>query len=251
MSVGGQNLWASVLWLALFVAVAAVIVLIVVWIGRRRGSTTIALDAADTLSRVWLAAVVLGVIAVVIQGFQPFVSLADVPAALDWPGRPDGSIAVTGDVPTLESATARAVDITAVGVTAGTRAVIATGALLSLALWALPAAIVQVITRQTLTGRTFARRTASALTWGAIGFLVFGTTADIAQQIGRNLLAREVLPAAHSGGALTSLDYLSLTLPLWPAAVALALAALATVFRYGAALETQTAALRRDTEGLV
>ncbi|MEZ5213699.1 MAG: hypothetical protein R2692_02250 [Microbacterium sp.] len=68
MSVGGQNLWASVLWLALFVAVAAVIVLIVVWIGRRRGSTTIALDAADTLSRVWLAAVVLGVIAVVIQG---------------------------------------------------------------------------------------------------------------------------------------------------------------------------------------
>ena len=234
MSVGGQNLWASALWLALFVAVAAVIVLIVVWIGRRRGSTTIALDAADTLSRVWLAAVVLGVIAVVIQGFQPFVSLADVPAALDWPGRPDGSIAVTGDVPTLESATARAVDITAVGVTAGTRAVIATGALLSLALWALPAAIVQVITRQTLTGRTFARR-----------------TADVAQQIGRNLLAREVLPAAHSGGALTSLDYLSLTLPLWPAAVALALAALATVFRYGAALETQTAALRRDTEGLV
>ena len=53
------------------------------------------------------------------------------------------------------------------------------------------------------------------------------------------------------GGALTSLDALSLTLPLWPAAVALALAALATVFRYGAALETQTAALRRDTEGLV
>ncbi|MEZ5213698.1 MAG: hypothetical protein R2692_02245 [Microbacterium sp.] len=47
------------------------------------------------------------------------------------------------------------------------------------------------------------------------------------------------------------MDYLSLTLPLWPAAVALALAALATVFRYGAALETQTAALRRDTEGLV
>ena len=80
---------------------------------------------------------------------------------------------------------------------------------------------------------------------------MFGTTADVAQQIGRNLLAREVLPAAHSGGALTSLDYLSLTLPLWPAAVALALAALATVFRYGAALETQTAALRRDTEGLV
>ena len=59
MSVGGQNLWASVLWLALFVAVAAVIVLIVVLIWRRRGSTTIALDAADTLSRVWLAAVVL------------------------------------------------------------------------------------------------------------------------------------------------------------------------------------------------
>ena len=53
------------------------------------------------------------------------------------------------------------------------------------------------------------------------------------------------------GGAFTSLDYLSLTLPLWPAAVALALAALATVFRYGAALDTQTAALRRDTEGLV
>ena len=53
------------------------------------------------------------------------------------------------------------------------------------------------------------------------------------------------------GGALTSLDDLSLTLPLWPAAVALALAAVATFFRYSAALDTQTAALRRDTEGLV
>lgn len=37
----------------------------------------------------------------------------------------------------------------------------------------------------------------------------------------------------------------------WPIAILFALAALATVFRYGAALETQTAALRRDTEGLV
>ena len=31
----------------------------------------------------------------------------------------------------------------------------------------------------------------------------------------------------------------------------LALAAVATFFRYGAALDTQTAALRRDAEGLV
>ena len=46
-------------------------------------------------------------------------------------------------------------------------------------------------------------------------------------------------PPARSSAALSS------------AAVALALAALAVVFRYGSALQHQTEALQRETEGLV
>lgn len=251
MSVGGQDLWASLLWLGIFAVGAAVIVLIVVWLGRRRGSTTIALDAADSLSRVWLAVLVLSLVFAVIQSFQPFVSLQGVPASLDWPGRPDGSLPVTTAGPALESATARTVDITAVNATFGTRLVIVLGGILSLCLWAVPAVVVQVLTRQSLRGTPFTARVVRALWWGAIGILVFGMTSELLQQIGMNLLAREVLAPQESGEILTSLTYFELTLPLWPAFAALALAALAAVFRYGSDLQRQTVALQRDTEGLV
>ncbi len=251
MTVGGQDLLTSLVWLTAFVAIAAVIVLGTVWIGRRRGSTTIALDAADTISRMWLAAIVLGLVLTVIQAFQPFVSLQGVPAVLDWPGRPDGSDPAAGTTPTLDAVTAQSVNLTASHLGAGPRWTIAIGSFLNVLLWGLPAVIVQVMTRQSLRGRSFAPRAARAFVWGAVGFLVLGTASDVVQQVGKLLVARAVLPPAHSGAALTSPDYLSLSLPLWPAAVALALAALATVFRYGTTLQAQNDALQRETEGLV
>lgn len=75
--------------------------------------------------------------------------------------------------------------------------------------------------------------------------------ADLVRQIGRALAANEVLPPPGSGAELTTQGFFYLNVPLWPAGVALALAALSVVFRYGRALQRQTEALQRDTEGLV
>lgn len=60
-----------------------------------------------------------------------------------------------------------------------------------------------------------------------------------------------MLPGAGSGAAVTTQAFFNLAVSLWPVGAALALAALAAVFRHGSDLQRHTAALQRETEGLV
>ncbi|MBN9215365.1 MAG: hypothetical protein J0J04_11285 [Microbacterium sp.] len=254
MSIGTQNLGEGLLWIGVFVAVVAVLCVVTVWIARRRGSTTVALDAASSVAQGWLFLMALGVGLMIWQWFtQTEISVSGMPVSLAyWPGAgTPGCDDTGGDVPVLLCATGDAVDATVAHLTLGTRVVMALGQLLGVLLAAIPAVLVIVLVHQTRKGSPFTRVASRSFAWAAVGILVLGTVTDLVVGIGRTLAAFEVLPTPEGGGELTNQGIFYLTVPLWPAAVALALAALAVVFRYGSALQHQTEALRRDTEGLV
>lgn len=50
MSISSQNLGEALLWIAAGIAVLALIAALAVWLARRRGSKTIAIDAADAVA---------------------------------------------------------------------------------------------------------------------------------------------------------------------------------------------------------
>lgn len=250
MSFGTQNLGEGLLWVAIFVAVVSTLTAVAVWLARRRKSTTVVLDAAAGIARAWLAIVVLGVALVVWRA----VSADDVwidalPARLNWASQP--TCGGTGTDPFLDCADVDAVSATIVGLPLGIRVLLGLSEILTLSVAALPSVLVLVLTGQTRKGNPFTRTASRAFAWTAVALLVLGTTTDLVTQIARSLAANAVLPTPESGAELTSQGIFYLMVPLWPAAAAVALAALAVVFRYGSALQTQTEALRRDTEGLV
>lgn len=254
MSIGTQNLGEGLLWIGVFVAVVAVLCAATVWIARRRGSTTVALDAASSIAQGWLFLVVLGLGLMVWQWFgQTEISVPDMPVALkQWPGLgAPGCNDPGGEDPVLLCASVDSVSATVAHLTPETRTVMAAGQVLGLALMALPAVLIVVLVGQARKGAPFSRVASRAFAWSAVGILVLGTITDMVVGIGRTLVAFEVLPSPEEGGSLTTQGIFYVSVPLWPAAVALALAALSVVFRYGAALQSQTEALRRETEGLV
>lgn len=254
MSIGTRNLGEGLLWIGVFVAVVGMLCLLTVWIARRRGSTTVALDAAAAVAQGWLFLMVLGLGLMLWQWFgQTQISVAEMPVSLaQWSGvGVPGCDDPGGDTPILLCASADSVSATLAHLTLGTRAVIGAGQVLGLMLLALPAVLIIVLVGQARKGSPFSRVAARSFAWAAVGILVLGTITDLVVGIGRTLAAFEVLPTPEEGAALTNQGIFSLTIPLWPAGIALALAALAVVFRYGSALQHQTEALRRDAEGLV
>lgn len=254
MSIGTQNLAEGLLWIAVAIAVVAALCALTIWIARRRGSTTVALDAASSVAQGWLFLMALGLGLTVWQWFaQTEISVTDMPVALlQWPdvGAP-GCSDPGGDSPTLLCASVDSVSASVAHLSVGTRVVMASGQLLGILLMALPAVLIVVLVGQARKGSPFSRLAAQAFAWSAIAVLIVGTVTDLVVGIGRTLAAYEVLPTPEEGGNLTTQGIFYLTVPLWPAGIALALAALAVVFRYGAALQQQTEALQRDTEGLV
>jgi len=52
VSISSQNLGEALLWIAAGIAVLALIAALAVWLARRRGSKTIAIDAADVVAAV-------------------------------------------------------------------------------------------------------------------------------------------------------------------------------------------------------
>lgn len=253
MSFGTQNLFEGLLWVGAAIAVIAVLCIVAVWIARRRGSTAVALDAADTVARGWLVLMALGLGLTVWQWFAlTEVQVADMPAFVQWAGAGvPGCSDTGGDAPVLLCASVDSVSATVAHLTMGTRVVLAVGQVLGIVLVSLPAALIIVIVGQAQKGQPFSRVTSRAFAWCAVAVLVLGTVADLIVGIGRTLAAFEVLPSPEQGGDLTTQGIFYLSVPLWPAGIALTLAALAVVFRYGAALQHQTEALQRDTEGLV
>lgn len=253
MSIGTQNLGEGLLWIGVFVAAVAVLCVITVWIARRRGSTTVALDAASAVAQGWLFLMVLGLGFTVWQWFsQSEISINEMPAFVQWAGAGiPGCSDPGGHTPVLLCASVDSVSATVAHLTLGTRIVLAVGQVLGILLMALPAVLIVVLVGQARKGSPFSRVAARAFAWSAVAILVLGTITDLVVGIGRTLAAFEVLPSPEEGGDLTTQGIFYLSVPLWPAGVALALAALSVVFRYGSALQRQAEALQRETEGLV
>jgi hypothetical protein len=111
-------------------------------------------------------------------------------------------------------------------------------------------------------GRPFAGAVERAITFSGVAVLVGGITWQVCFQAGQFLAIDQAFQS--TGGqwrtnvkGLTSNSAAwphaanSFSIDFWPIGIALALFALAAVFRYGAAVERDRANLKRDTEGLV
>lgn len=243
MTIGSQDLAGALGWIAVYLGVLALVAGLAVWLARRRGSTTIAVDAARAVAQVWLVLSGLGVVLIAWRAIAGGEStLTDLPVTMDWPGALPA--ARTGSDAVLVWATANTASVTVEGLSLGTRLLIGLAELLALVLAATPAVVIWVITRQAVRGAPFTGTVSRWLLIAAAAVLVVGLATDVVSAIGRTLAAMEVLPGPGSGAPVTTTGLFNLSVPLWPIGAALALAALAAVFRYGTVLQ-------RETEGLV
>ena len=241
------DLWPSLANIGIALAVIAVIIGVVVWRGKRRGSTTLALDAALAISGWWVMLSVLGALSIVIKVFA--VDWAELNGStsvwIPWP--PEVTCAEFGAAGMLTCSGENLSAFTVGGASLALRTLAGAAQLCSLAFTTIPAAMLAVICFQTLRGRTFSRTVTRVLTVGALAVLVFGIASDLLGSVAATAGLREVFDEASewypSGFQLT-------VTPL-PFFGALGLAALAAVFRQGFRLQQEKAQLERDTEGLV
>ncbi|WP_203136526.1 hypothetical protein [Microbacterium sp. JZ31] len=241
MSAGGKDPLVALLWLAAFVAGLAVIVGIVMWRGRRKGSRTIALDAALTVAGAWLF------LAVVVAGAQLIQTLTSVELTLtDAPVIWTAAEPLTcthpddlPDAPTVTCASTSGADVTIANLSMGARLLLASAQLLTAVLGALPAALLATIAAAALRGAAFSRSVVRALYIGAGVVLVAGIGAGVLQALAVSAALGEALPA-HG----IEPSFFRVTIEPLIFVSALALGALGSVFQHGTALQ-------RDTEGLV
>ncbi|WP_337001872.1 MULTISPECIES: hypothetical protein [unclassified Microbacterium] len=256
LTFGSDEIWPPLLNIAIGLAVIAVIVGLVVWNGRRRGSRTIALDAALTLSGWWILLSTVGAIIIVIKALT--VDWAELNGStyvyLPWPDNLPCS--EFGDsVTTMLTCRGESLSqFTVTNASLGLRLLAAAAQLSTLALTVLPAVVVAIICFSTLRGRVFSHTVTRALVGGAISVLVLGVASDLLNGIAATTGLREVFPPDSEWYPAAY----QLTVTPVPFAAALALAALAAVFRQGMRLEQErerlqqeTERLQKDTEGLV
>lgn len=256
LTFGSDELGQSLLFIGIGLAVIALIVAVVVWNSRRRGSRTVALDAALTLSAWWILLGIVSAVILIIKAFT--VDWAELNGQtyvyMDWPANlPCSEFGDSGT--TMLSCRGESLSEFTVGnASLGLRLLAAAAQLSTLALTTMPAVILAVICFHTLRGRVFSRTVTRALVGGAIAVLVFGVAADLLSGIAATTGLREVFPPDSEW--YPSAYQLTVT-PL-PFGAALALVALAAVFRQGSRLEQdrarlqeETERLQKDTEGLV
>lgn len=255
---GSDSVWDSLRFIGVALAVVALVIIIVVWIGRRRGSTTIALDAALTISAMWVLLSALGVVGIVFKVFQTgWAELSGRTLVwMDWPtSLPclDPSLSTTPGA-ILNCGGTELTDFTVANASLGLRALAGAAQASSLVLTTLPAAILAVICFNVLRGRAFSRTVSRALVGGAVAVLFFGVAADLLGSIAATAGLREVFPSDSEWYP----PYFQLTVTPLPFVGALMLAALAAVFRQGLklqqerdVLQNENAALEDDTRGLV
>lgn len=256
LSFGSDEVWPSLAYIGIALAVIAAIVGIVIWRGRRRGSRTIALDAALAISGWSVLLSGVGAILIVVKAFS--VDFAEftgatnvwVPWPADLPCSEFGDSAGT----TLTCRGDALTDFTVGNASLGLRLLSAVAQLASGALSIVPAVILAVICFQTLRGATFSRTVTRALTGGAIAVLVLGVASDLLGSIAATAALREVFDPRSEWYP----SAFQLTVTPLPFVAALALAALAAVFREGSRLQQErerlaqeTARLQKETEGLV
>lgn len=248
MSTSTSDLAGALLSIGLFLLVMVGLVAVaglVIWIGRRRGRDTGVIDATLTISGFWVAYFVIAMPFALAQTLTAdSVFLWDLPVSVAWPGDLPCGLPTTETGTYLECASIGQTNGSIVGLPLGTRAVLAGGQLLGGLLLVTPAAAIGIICFQMLRGVPFARVTSRALLTTAGIVLVAGIATDLLNGIGRGMAALAVFPSSAEAGVTGPVSTFSLTVQLWPFGAALALVALAAVFRYGARLQ-------RDTAGLV
>ncbi|WP_052226812.1 hypothetical protein [Microbacterium mangrovi] len=232
----------------LFLAVIVGAVLLIARRYRRRGedTTTLAVDATLTLCGVAVGLFLISMPFTIVQTMTAAtVSIDDFPFQTTlfdnrFPCEIESAAKTHPGIDCFGVSSAWA---TVSGLTVGVRALIATDQLLWALLAVLPAVALGVICFQLLRGIPFARTVTRTLTVSAVAVLVLGVAAPMLDGISKGAASAAALPSGESGAAFTEGGF-SVTVPAWPIGAALALLALAAVFRYGAKLQ-------RDTELLV
>lgn len=243
------DLWPSLGNIGIALAVVAAIVGLVVWRGRRRGSSTIALDAALTIAGVWVLGSVVGALIIVVKALT--VDWAELSGAtsvwLSWPASLPCSQFGDSSGTMLTCSGNTLSDFTVGNASLGLRLLAGAAQLCWLAFTTIPAAMLGVICFQTLRGRPFTSTVTRTLTIGAIAVLIFGVGSDLLGGIAATSGLREVFPPGSEWYPWA----FQLTVTPLPLIGALGLAALAAVFRQGIRLQNETERLQRETEGLV
>lgn len=242
-----DDLWTSLQPIVIGLAVIAAIIVIVVWRGRRRGSKTLAIDAALTISGWWVTLSALSAIFFIVKIFgTDWAEIASGSIWVPWPSDLPCSDSNEVTAAVLRCSGGSITNITVANASLGLRALAAAAQIATLAFTTMPAAMIMVICFQTLRGRTFSRTVTRALTIGAIAVLVLGVASDLLGAIAATAGLREIFPPDSEWYPNFSLNVSPL-----PFACALGLIALAAVFRQGLRLQQEKEALLKDTEGLV
>jgi hypothetical protein len=248
MVVSGTDLASTLSFLLLGLAVLGLILWIVIGRARKRGSQTIALDVALTLSGWWVMASVLGVVLVVLRAVSGSGVQIDASAmTMPWPAAV--SCDETGEVSGafLQCASAQPTTLTVQGASAGVQVLAAIAQTLTLSLWALPAVMIGVICFHTLRGRAFARTVTRSLIVGAVSVAGLGVLSELMSGITAAVALREVFDESSQWYPQT----FQLGFSPVPLLIAAGLAALAAVFRHGMRMQQERDRLQRETEGLV
>lgn len=241
------GLWPTLSNIGIALAAVAAIIGLVVWWGRRRGSRTIVIDTALTLSGVSLILSAVGIVVFIVKVFVvDFAEFQGANAAwFDWPTSfPCAEFGATGAV---TCGGENLGDFTIGGASLGLRMLAGAAAVSTQLFTSIPAALLAAICFQTLRGRTFSTTVTRVLMGGAIAVLVLGISTDLLGSIAATTGLREVLSPESEWYPQSY----SLTVTPLPFTAALGLAALAAVFRQGLRLQREHEALQKDTEGLV
>lgn len=242
------DLWSSLGQVAVYLGVMLAVGVVVFWRGRRRGSTTLVLDVALSLSGWWVAISAFAFLTIVVKAATTnWVELDGsgfaVPLPTDLPCTESGD--ATG--PSISCSPATMARFTVHNASGGIHALAAINQSCGLVISTLPAALIAVICFQTLRGRAFHRTVTRALIVGAVVLLPVGIVGDLLSDITTTLAVREVFPP----GSPWYPESFLLSASLLPVAGAIALAALAAVFHQGIRLQAERDLLQRETEGLV
>lgn len=248
MIIYNGDLWGSLGQVAIYLGVMLAVGIVAFWRGRRRGSTTLVLDMALSLSGWWVAVSAIALIVIVIKAVtMNWVELDGSGFAVTLPADLPCTEFGQASGPSISCSPAAMARFTVVNASGGIHALAAICQTCSLIVSTLPAALIAIICFQTLRGRAFHRTVTRALIVGAVVLLVVGIAGDLLSDITSTLAAREVFPA----GSPWYPESFRLSASLLPVGGAIALAALAAVFHQGIRIQKERDLLQKDTEGLV
>ena len=244
MHVSSENLLAGLGQLALWVSGFGLIAVITIWLARRRGSATLALDVTRNAALLYLCVLVVGVGLNAFQMLGQTTLILSDEAYADVQEQQDNlrSSACTLDFDPLPLLCGHTVG----PVPFGPRLLVFIGTALGIAASAAVALAIHNATRRAAEREPFHASVARTFATMAIVVMVAAATGDLLRQIGMTLAAQSL-----DWGADAYPFRFGLSVELWPFAVAVGLFALSAIFRYGAQLQREKELLQRETDGLV